>query len=95
MRIYTPQKSNTLPPQPVIEIPQCCICSEQTFVFNTECNHNICLKCITNIEQKVCPLCRHTLDNLPEKIKMLMPAYSPQQPIHIIDDDSDDSILSD
>lgn len=70
---------------------ECCICNESTFVFNTECNHYMCLRCITNLEQKVCPICRTSLDNLPEKIKMIMPAYQTQY--NIIHDDSDDELI--
>lgn len=82
----TIQKKNT----PIVETKnkECCICNENNFVFNTECNHFICLQCITNLEQTVCPLCRKSLDNLPEKIKMMIPAY--QRTSNIIHDDSED-----
>ena len=34
----------------------CCICMEDRYLITTECNHNFCVCCVTQINK--CPVCR-------------------------------------
>jgi hypothetical protein len=38
----------------------CSVCYEQT-ILKTECNHALCQKCFSSLEQKTCPICRNEL----------------------------------
>lgn len=40
----------------------CSVCMEQT-ITKTECNHPLCQKCFSSLEQKICPICRNELVN--------------------------------
>ena len=46
----------------------CCICYNDKLTLSLNCNHIICLECITNIKKLCCPLCRTDLAYLPKKI---------------------------
>jgi hypothetical protein len=46
----------------------CCICYNDKLTLFLNCNHVICLECITNIKKLCCPLCRTELSYLPIKI---------------------------
>ena len=46
----------------------CCICYNNSLTLFLNCNHIICLECITNIKKLCCPLCRAELSYLPKKI---------------------------
>jgi hypothetical protein len=46
----------------------CCICYNNSLTLFLNCNHIICLECITNIKKLCCPLCREELSYLPKKI---------------------------
>lgn len=46
----------------------CCICYNKNLTLFLNCNHVICLECITNIKKLCCPLCRAELSYLPKKI---------------------------
>lgn len=46
----------------------CCICYNNALILFLNCNHIICLECITNIKKLCCPLCRAELSYLPKKI---------------------------
>jgi hypothetical protein len=46
----------------------CCICYNKHLTLFLNCNHVICLECITNIKKSCCPLCRADLSYLPKKI---------------------------
>jgi hypothetical protein len=46
----------------------CCICYNDKLILFLNCNHVICLECITNIKKLCCPLCRTELSYLPIKI---------------------------
>ena len=46
----------------------CCICYNKNLTLFLNCNHVICLECITNIKKLCCPLCRTDLSYLPKKI---------------------------
>ena len=46
----------------------CCICYNDKLTLFLNCNHIICLECITNIKKPGCPLCRVELSYLPKKI---------------------------
>jgi uncharacterized protein YbaR (Trm112 family) len=46
----------------------CCICYNKSLTLFLNCNHIICLECITNIKKLCCPLCRTDLSYLPKKI---------------------------
>lgn len=46
----------------------CCICYNDNLTLSLNCNHIICLECITNIKKLCCPLCRTDLAYLPKKI---------------------------
>lgn len=46
----------------------CCICYNKHLTLFLNCNHIICLECITNIKKLCCPLCRTNLSYLPKKI---------------------------
>jgi hypothetical protein len=39
---------------------ECTVCMEQT-ITKTECNHPLCQKCFSSLEQKTCPICRNEL----------------------------------
>jgi hypothetical protein len=39
----------------ILDIEECCVCFENTS-HKTECNHIVCVSCITNLDK--CPLCR-------------------------------------
>ena len=55
---------------------ECCICLGNKFIFKTECSHFMCLECLTKLQTDSCPICRRSLENLPENIKKIMPVYS-------------------
>lgn len=70
---------------------ECCICFidlKSTFTVTTNCNHNLCLDCLTKLRNKCCPLCR---TEFPEKIKNTIDninnknSYSGKQPINEIE----------
>jgi hypothetical protein len=42
------------------EKTECCICLEQT-ITNTICNHGLCQRCFSLLNEKICPLCRKKL----------------------------------
>jgi len=46
----------------------CCICYNDKLTLFLNCNHIVCLECITNIKKLCCPLCRAELSYLPTKI---------------------------
>lgn len=39
------------------EITECCVCYEENSVF-TNCKHNLCRKCHSDLPTKICPICR-------------------------------------
>lgn len=50
---------------------ECCICYNKNGIYNTYCNHNICLNCLTKLQKPECPYCRQKL-NLPENIEKII-----------------------
>ena len=38
----------------------CCVCykSENIFIVKTDCKHNICMSCLTQLKKAQCPMCR-------------------------------------
>ena len=39
---------------------ECCVCYEKTCTL-TDCSHNLCVECWSNVKKKECPLCRKYL----------------------------------
>jgi hypothetical protein len=60
----------------------CCICYNDKLTLFLNCNHIVCLECITNIKKLCCPLCRAELSYLPTKI------------INIINNNSNSTLMS-
>lgn len=60
------------------ELQECCVCTESSFVVRTNCNHYVCLNCLTKLRKIECPYCRGSLDELPQHIKLMMPGFVQQ-----------------
>ena len=43
------------------ENDECCICLEKDKLWKSSCNHIVCKKCIPQMKNKLCPLCRKNL----------------------------------
>ena len=52
---------------------ECIICLETRWVARSDCNHNICISCLFNIQKDECPYCRKKLFvNFPQKLRSLL-----------------------
>lgn len=40
----------------------CCVCIEPTLIKLIKCCHKICIKCIQQLKERICPLCRVNID---------------------------------
>ena len=45
---------------------KCCVCYLDKYITTTECNHKICIGCLSKIKKLECPLCRRILTNIPD-----------------------------
>ncbi len=53
----------------------CCICYEKNYVTKTSCNHHICINCLMELKNIICPLCRKDLYNeLPRNLQRYLDA---------------------
>lgn len=51
----------------------CCICYENNELLKINCNHNVCKKCVKNMFNTKCPICRKDLiKELPIKYKTII-----------------------
>ena len=50
---------------------ECCVCYSDNYVTKTECNHLICIGCLSKINKLECPLCRNKLKQIPNNFKDL------------------------
>lgn len=59
------------------ENSECCICLEKDKLWKTECNHIICKKCIPQMQNHLCPICRrefnYSFDNIKKIFIPLIP----------------------
>tara|TARA_B100001093_G_C25992116_1_gene661965 strand:+ start:67 stop:375 length:309 start_codon:yes stop_codon:yes gene_type:complete len=67
---------------------ECCICDGKNFLVKTHCNHFVCLGCFVQLQKPECPMTRQPLENIPDKIKPILPWYQQQQSIEYDSDDS-------
>ena len=52
---------------------ECIICLETNWVARSDCNHNICISCLFDIQKDECPYCRKKLFvNFPQKLRSLL-----------------------
>ena len=56
----------------------CCICYNNSLTLFLNCNHIICLECITNIKKLCCPLCRADYEGF-KVVKKLSSNFGKQQ----------------
>ena len=47
---------------------ECCICYNENYVVKTNCNHEICVDCLSKLYKPICPICRNNLKNKLPKI---------------------------
>lgn len=57
---------------------ECCICYESNniFIVKTDCKHNICMLCLTQLKKSECPMCRKGFPM--EMAKFLQKTNDPQ-----------------
>lgn len=57
---------------------ECPICFEKIWVTETSCKHNICIKCILELKDNICPFCRkkNIFNNLPIQIKRICKMFN-------------------
>mgnify|MGYP001346922488 CR=1 FL=1 len=60
---------------------ECCVCQGNDFLVKTSCHHFICLECFCNLQKPECPITRKPFENVPDKIKIILPWYQLQQTI--------------
>ena len=73
-----PQLDNTLVKLDEIS---CCICESTDYLVKTHCHHFICLGCFCNLQKPECPMTRNPLENIPDKIKVILPWYQVEQTV--------------
>ena len=56
---------------------ECCVCYSDNYVTKTECNHLICIGCLSKINKLECPLCRNKLKQIPNNFKDLREIKKP------------------
>lgn len=47
----------------------CCICLEESNAY-TNCEHTVCLKCVTQLSKPICPICRSSIENIIKQQKI-------------------------
>ena len=57
---------------------ECPICFENIWVTETGCKHKICIKCILELKDNICPFCRkkNIFNNLPIQIKRICKMFN-------------------
>ena len=54
---------------------ECCVCQGNNYLVKTNCHHFVCLECFCNLQKAECPLTRIPFENVPDKIKIIVPWY--------------------
>ena len=56
---------------------ECIICFETKWLTQSDCNHNIGISCLFDIQKDECPYCRKKLfDNFPQKLRSLLKIHN-------------------
>ena len=55
------KKIKTIKKENIVFNDKCCVCLEEPNCL-TECNHDMCLKCIDMLREHICPLCRQSFE---------------------------------
>tara|TARA_Y100001958_G_C20704834_1_gene209190 strand:- start:166 stop:480 length:315 start_codon:yes stop_codon:yes gene_type:complete len=70
-----------------LENLECCVCGGKDYLVKTHCHHFVCLGCFTNLQKPECPLTRRPFENIPDKIKVILPWYQPPETIEYDSDE--------